>query len=312
MSQLYKVGIAVGLLVVAAAPSVLSAYYVSFLINLLMYISVAASWNLFSGFTGYPSLGQGLFFGIGAYAFAVVTTTLMLHPIVGFLTALVVATVLAACLGLLLLRARIRMAYFAIVMLGFNEIFQTLVANSKPLGSSYGLTLPPMSSALLAYYFLLAVALGTVATTALITRSPIGFGLKSIVADEVAAEITGINTPVLKIGMFIASAAPLGLSGAMIAWYWSYIDPYMAFDLNLSFEMLVMAVFGGVGTVTGPVLGAIFICVVKEALSNSIPHVHPIVFGVLVLGLIIWRPGGLIEVFDRYSIKVAGTKKVTA
>lgn len=217
--------------------------------------------------------------------------------------AAVFAALGALILGLTLLSTRIRVAYFAIVMLGFNEIFKTLVANTKSLGSSYGLTLPALSSSLIAYYFLLGLSIFVVAAGTMIARHPLGLGLRAIVADEVAAEVSGMNTAGHKIGMFVLSGTLISLCGGMIAWYWSYIDPFMAFDLALSFEMLVMAVFGGIGTVLGPVLGAVFICLVKEVLSTSIPHLHTIVFGVLVLGLIIWRPGGLIQVVDTVAAR---------
>lgn len=286
------------LVATALLPLWSSAYLISFFINMLMYIAMAASWNLFSGMTGYASLGHGLFFGIGAYAFAVSTVTLGLHPIIGFIAAALIAAFCALLLGLALLTTRIRVAYFAIVMLGFNEIFKTLVANTKAIGSSYGLTLPPMPTNLIAFYFLLVLAVAVVAITYAISRLPLGLGLRAIVADEVAAEITGMNTVVHKIGMFVLSSVPISLCGGMIAWYWSYIDPYMAFDLILSFEMLVMAVFGGFGTVFGPVLGAVFTCIVKELLSTSIPHLHTIIFGAMVLALIIWRPGGLIQIIN--------------
>lgn len=282
----------------AAVPAFSSSYYVSFLINMFMYIVVSSSWNIFSGMTGYASLGHGLFFGIGAYSFAISTTTLGLNPVIGFIMAAAVAAFGALLLGLTLLTTRIRVAYFAIVMLGFNEILKTLVANTKSLGSSYGVTLPPLPSSLIAYYFLLGLAVAVVGIAHFISRRPLGLGLRAIVADEVAAEISGMNTVAHKIGMFVLSGALISLCGSMIAWYWSYIDPFMAFDLVLSFEMLVMAVFGGMGTVLGPVFGAVFICIVKEVLSTSIPHLHTIVFGAMVLALIIWRPGGLIQIVE--------------
>jgi len=86
------------------------------------------------------------------------------------------------------------------------------------------------------------------------------------------------------------------LAGAMIAWNWSYIDPYMAFDLVVSFEMVVMTMFGGIGSVWGPVLGAVAMAVLREVLSTSIPHFHAIIFGILVMALILWAPGGIAEV----------------
>lgn len=289
-----------------ALPSWGSAYAISFLVSMFMYVVLAGSWNLFSGMTGYASLGQGLFFGLGAYAFGVATVLLDLHPAAGIALAAVVSGTGAVLLGFVLLTTRIRVAYFAIVMLGFNEVAKTVVANIKAIGSSSGLTIPPLSSNFIAYYFLLVLAVGVTAMAYVIKRTRWGLGLKAILADEVAAEVTGVGTVAHKMVMFVLSAIPIGLAGSMIAWYWSYIDPYMAFDLAVSFDMVVMAIFGGVGTVMGPVLGAVIMSVVKEGLSTSIPQFHTIVFGVLVLVLIIWCPGGVIQVVNALRRRLKG------
>ena len=298
MSAPMKWVIAVVIAAACALPAWSSSYVNSFLVSVFMYVALAGSWNLFSGTTGYASLGHGIFFGLGAYAFAVSTVSLGWHPLAGFALAVAVPGIGALLLGLVLLTTRIRVAYFAIVMLGFNEIAKTIVANTKAIGSSYGLTIPPLSSHLVAYYFLLALAVGVTALAYWINRTQWGLGLKAILADEVAAEVTGVGTVAHKMAMFVLSAMLIGPAGAMIAWYWSYIDPYMAFDLLVSFEMVVMAVFGGAGTVFGPVLGAVLMSVVKEGLSTSIPQFHTIIFGVLVLVLIIWYPGGVIQAVE--------------
>ena len=283
-----------------------SAYAISFLVSVLMYVALAGSWNLFSGMTGYASLGQGLFFGLGAYAFGVSTVLLKWHPVVGIVLAAAVSEVAAVLLGLVLLTTRIRVAYFAIVMLGVNEVVKTVVTNIKAVGSSSGLTIPPLSTNLIAYYFLLFLAIGVTALSYLIKHSRWGLGLKAILADEVAAEVTGVGTVAHKMAMFVLSGTLIGPAGAMIAWYWSYIDPYIAFDLSVSFDMVVMSIFGGVGTVMGPVLGAVIISGVKEALSTSIPQFHTIIFGVLVLGLILWCPGGLMQVYRILHRRITG------
>jgi len=275
-----------------------SPYAISLLVSVFLYVALAGSWNLFSGMTGYASLGHGIFFGMGAYAFAIATVLLHWHPAAGFLLAALVPGAGAVLLGFVLLTTRIRVAYFAIVMLGFNEITKTVVANVEAFGSSSGLTIPPLSSNVFAYYFLLVLAVAVTAVAYAIRRSRWGLGLKAILADEVAAEVSGVGTVAHKMAAFVLSAVPIGLAGAMTAWYWSYIDPYMAFDLAVSFEMLVMAIFGGVGTVMGPVLGAVIMTLVKEALSTSIPQFHTIFFGVLVLVLIIWCPGGVIQAVE--------------
>ena len=306
MSVPMKWAIAAVVAALFVLPSWGSAYAISFLVSMFMYVALAGSWNLFSGMTGYASLGQGLFFGLGAYAFGVATVLLNWHPAAGIVLAAVVSGTGAVLLGFVLLTTRIRVAYFAIVMLGFNEVAKTVVANIKAIGSSSGLTIPPLSSNLIAYYFLLVLAVGVTAMAYVIKRTRWGLGLKAILADEVAAEVTGVGTVAHKMLMFVLSAIPIGLAGSMIAWYWSYIDPYMAFDLALSFEMVVMAIFGGVGTVMGPVLGAVIMSVVKEGLSTSIPQFHTIVFGVLVLVLIIWCPGGVIQVVDALRRRLKG------
>jgi branched-chain amino acid transport system permease protein len=298
MSAALRCALAAVVLLMLALPMWLSSYGISFCVGMFMSIAIAGSWNLFSGTTGYASLGHGIFFGIGAYTFAVSVVLLKLHPALAFVLTAAVPGVVALVMGFVLLTTRIRIAYFAIVMLGFNEIVKTVFANIKAIGSANGLTLPPMPSNLIAYYFLLALAVAIPAATYAISRSRVGLGLRAIVADEVAAETVGIGTVAHKMAMFVLSAVLLGLTGGMIAWYWSYIDPYMAFDLAVSFDMLVMAVFGGVGTVLGPVLGAVVMTVFKEALSTSIPQFHTIIFGAIVIVLIIWRPGGVIEVFS--------------
>jgi branched-chain amino acid transport system permease protein len=279
---------------------------------MFMYIAIAGCWNLFSGMTGYASLGHGIFFGIGAYTFAVSVVLLKLHPVLSFVLAAVVPGVAALLMAFVLLTTRIRIAYFAIVMLGFNEIAKTIFANIKAIGSANGLTIPPMSTNLIAYYFLLAVAVGVTALAWGISRSRWGLGLRAILADEVAAETTGIGTVAHKTAMFVLSAVMLGLTGGMIAWYWSYIDPYMAFDLAVSFDMLVMAVFGGVGTVMGPVLGAIVMTVFKEWLSTTIPQFHTIIFGALVVVMILWRPGGVIQIFEGLRTRLSTRRRPPA
>ena len=243
--------------ILAVLPPWMSGYHVSLLMSVFMYVALAGSWNLFSGMTGYVSLGHGLFFGIGAYTFAIATSIFNAPPAIGLVLGVIVCGLIAFLVGLALLTARIRIAYFAVVMLGLNEITRTIVANTKSIGSSYGLTLPNMTSRYFAYYLLLGLAVTVTAFAYGVRQSRWGYGLKAILADEVAAETTGVRTVAHKLAMFVASAVFIGMAGAVIAWNWSYVDPSMAFDLTVSFDMLVMAMFGGFGTVAGPVLGAV-------------------------------------------------------
>jgi branched-chain amino acid transport system permease protein len=281
---------------VGMLPLWVSSYFVSFLITVFMYVTLAGSWNLFSGMTGYISLGHGLFFGIGAYAFAIGIVIMRLDPFLCLVLSVVASGVGALLLGLVLLTTRLRIAYFAMIMLGLNEITKTIVANIKAIGASYGLTIPPLPNSLVAYYFMFGLAICVTLFAFSLQKSRWGYGLKAILADEVAAEVTGVGTVTHKMGVFVVSACFPALAGAMIGWYWSYIDPYMAFDLVVSFDMVVMAMFGGIGTVFGPVIGAVVMSSLKEVLSTSIPHFHTIIFGILLALLMIWQPGGMIQV----------------
>jgi branched-chain amino acid transport system permease protein len=292
--------------VLAVAPGWLSPYHASLLMTVFMYVALAGSWNLFSGMTGYVSLGHGLFFGLGAYSFAIGTSILKLPPVAGLVLGIVCPGVVGFVIGLVLLRARIRVAYFAVVMLGLNEITKTIVANVKAIGSSYGLTVPGVPNRYLGYYVLLGIAAAVTSFAWALKRSRWGYGLRAILNDEVAAEATGIHTVAHKLAMFVASAVFIGLTGAMICWNWSYVDPYMAFDLTVSFDMLVMAMFGGFGTVVGPVFGAALMSLVKEVLSSSWPQIQPIIFGVLVIVLILWCPGGVIQAFELARTRLRG------
>lgn len=283
---------AAGLAVLVALPAIASDYALSFLILLFLAVSLAQSWNLLSGLTGYFSLGHGLFFGVGTYA----TTVLMVRSAVPFWPALlagaVVALLVAAGLGLLLLRTRVRIAYFAIVTLGLNEICRVIVLNSEYLGTSAGFTLPPISR-IASYYAVLVLAAGATALVWGFRLSRTGLGLSAIRQDEEVAEAMGVNTSALKVRAFVMSAIVPALAGGLMARYWSYVDPYMAFDLLVSFNMAIIAVFGGVGTVWGPVLGAGVIVGATELLWTKLPRLHGLVFGLLLLAVVLVAPGGL-------------------
>lgn len=287
-------------ILLAMAPLVLSGYSVVFTLTLLLYACYAQAWNLFSGLTGYLSLGHGVFVGIGAYTFALA----ILKGSLSWPVALLLGGGLAALCGYLaslaVMRVRLGVVYFAVIMLGLNQILLTLVANSKALGASYGFTLPAMSNPVLAYYVLLALAAALAACTAYIKRSRASLALGALLADEEAAEVAGVNVRGLKIALCTISAGFLGMTGGIVAWYWSYIDPYMVFDLIISFRMVLMTVFGGSGTLWGPLVGATVMTGLDEVLSTSLPNLHTILFGIVVVCIVLWLPGGLVQFGSRY------------
>jgi branched-chain amino acid transport system permease protein len=256
---------------------------------------MSSSWNIFCGFTGYISLGHGMFFGMGAYAFALATVKWGWPFYYSIVIAAIIPSFLAFTIALILLTIRIKVAYFAMITLGFNEIFQAVCANSVFLGESYGFTIPPIPHLYVPYYIMLSAGVVLVSGTFILQRSHVGLALKSILQDEEVAETTGINTTRLKIIFFVLSGIFPGIAGAIMSWFWSYIDPYMGFNLVLSFQVAIMAILGGMGTVFGPVIAAVFLSLLIEILSTNVAHFHNIIFGLLVTVVIILSPRGLNE-----------------
>jgi len=296
-------GLVSGLLVLVLVPHFASRYMISFLILIFMYITLANSWNMLAGYAGYVSLGHGVFFGIGGYTFALCIMKLGFNIFLALIMSSIVTAMFALLIGLVLMTTRIRIAYFAIMTLGLNEIFKIVIANTESLGASYGFTLPPIPTLLIPYYIFLGLAILSVLVIVWIDKSNFGLGLKSILQDEEVAESIGVSTSKYKIMVFILSSIFPGVSGGAIAWFWSYIDPYLAFDLAISMDCAIMTIFGGSGTIWGPVIGAGFLRILVEMLWVKIPYFHAIIYSILLILIVIWAPGGLVELFRRLNNK---------
>jgi branched-chain amino acid transport system permease protein len=288
-----------GLAALLLAPAIANEYVRSFLLILYMYVAMALSWNMLSGYTGYLSFGQGVFFGIGAYTFAVLVTKFHVPLPVALIFAGVAPALVAVGLGLVFMRVRIRVAYFSLATLGLNEIVKTVVTGADWIGGNNGMTLPTPPYPWLLYYLSLGTALLTLAVAAWIDRSAFGLGLRAILQDEEAAEATGVPTFHCKLLVFVLSAVFPGVLGAIIGWHWSYIDPNMAFDLSISFDMAVMTLFGGIGTLWGPVVGAVVMGGLGDELRVYLPNLHGLIYGLLVLAMVVFAPGGIMQLGGR-------------
>ena len=283
-------------LFLVSLPMWTSTYIHSFMIDLMTFAILAQSWNLFSGYTGYISLGHGVFFGVGIYAFALSVAKLGWSPYLAVLWGGVVAALLAVVFGLIFLWVRIKIAYFALITLGLSEIVRAVVQNTAALGGAQGTTTPLLPTPLLAYYYQMALTILVTLTAYLVKRSRLGLGLRAVHADEVAAEASGVNAFRHKFTVFVLSAVFSGLTGAMTVWFWSYTEPDQAFNIIVSFNMLIMPLFGGVGTVPGPLVGAAVMGVASELLSTRFPFVHATFFGLVVILMVIFWPGGIIQI----------------
>jgi len=297
--------IAFGLALAALAalgPFVGSQYHQAFLLQLFMMVALAQSWNLISGMTGYVSFGHAAFFGVGAYA----GTLFIQH---GFPWWLAIANgsliALAVSVPLGFLTLRLRGAYFAVAMLGLNEVARivaTLWVDLTRGGSGITLQpalLPPLT---VNYYLMLLLAIAATAIVARVYHSRFGLELRAIREDEGAAEMIGVNTTRGKLVAFVLSALIPGAAGTVNVMYTSYINPSSAFDPSLNIQMIVMAMFGGSGTVWGPVLGASIVMGLREMLWAQYPALHLMFLGAMLLAVVLFLPGGIISLFTRKKV----------
>lgn len=283
--------ILVGLLVL---PLLLPSYRTAFLLLTFMYVTLTSSWNLISGFTGYVSFGHAAFFGFGAYAGALLMLRLGVHWLAAALAGGILALALAVPLGYVLLR--LRGPYFAIAMLGLGAAFEVIAASWVDLTrGGAGLNLPPTLNLHQVYYAMAAAMVAVVLLAYWIIRSRYGMRLLAIREDEDAADALGIDTTFHKVSAFALSAFFPAFEGGIYAWHLGYIDPNSVFRPILSISMVIMAMFGGVGTVSGPIIGGIALSLIAEALWARLPEFHRGVYGLLIIVVVLFMPGGLIQ-----------------
>ncbi len=306
MKRLRREMLLLGLCVVLALVplSATPTYVVSLLLFIFMFIALAESWNILSGYTGYVSFGHVVFFGTGAYAAAIAITRYGLPWIPAVLLGGIAASLLALVIGYPCLR--LKGPYFAIAMLGLSEVARLLALYLEPLtGGGMGISRirpPTPDPTPVAYWAMGLIALVVVGVTYAIDRAQFGLRLKSIREDEVAAEAMGINTTVYKMYAFLLSAIFPGIVGGIHAYYLSYIEPDTTFALLYTINMAIMTIFGGQGTVFGPVLGAIALYLISEAVWIRFPFLHLVLFGLVIMVVVLFMPRGVLGLFGARGV----------
>lgn len=281
---------------VAGVQTGLTGYGNAFGISLLSYIAMAFAWNIISGYTGYISLGHIAFYGIGGYTAALLIhgsgTSWGLAAVAGG----VVSALISLPLGVVMLR--LRGAYFAVGTLALVPVLRSMASAWSGLTNGpEGIYVPPILALGPVFRALLAVAVACLVGTWLVDRSVLGLRLKAIRDDEQAARSLGVTATRYKTAAFVASALVMGLVGGIQAWYISFIDPASAFSLKMNLNMVVMALAGGPGTVFGPLVGAVVLGSLGEALWARFPNLYPAIFGLLVMALVLYAPDGLMAAF---------------
>lgn len=298
MKRLLLAGFTVLLVVLAFYPMQGTGYGVRTMLQLFMWIALAQSWNLISGLTGYVSFGHVAFFGMGAYTTAILVTKLGWPWLAACLAGGVTAMALALVIGWPCLR--LKGPYFAIAMLGLNEVLRVIVSYYEGLtGGGSGLSMPTLHASVPIYYAMGLVALAVTALTYLIITSRFGLRLMTIREDEVAAEAMGIDTFRHKLYAFLLSAVGPGIVGGLAARDQGYIEPLSVFPLITTITMIVMALFGGKGTIWGPVLGAVVLFTFQELVWAHFIYLHQLFFGAIIVAVVLLMPRGILGVLQQ-------------
>jgi len=298
VKRLFLPALCLILIVLAIYPIKGTGYGVRFMLQLFMWIALAQSWNLISGLTGYVSFGHIAFFGMGAYTAGILIVKLAWPWLWASLAGGVGAVVLALVIGWPCLR--LKGPYFAIAMLGLNEVLRVAVSYFEGLtGGGSGLSLPALYASVPIYYAMGLVALAVTGLTYVIVTSRFGLRLMTIREDEVAAEAMGIDTFRYKLYAFLLSAVGPGIVGGLAARDQSYIEPISVFPLIMTITMIVMVLFGGKGTIWGPVLGAVLLFTLQEMIWARFIYLHQLLFGAIIITVVLLMPRGILGVLQQ-------------
>ncbi len=301
---------AIGVLVFL--PFIESAYALRLGTIACMYAVMAVSWTVVGGFAGYPSFATAAFFGLGAYAGGILVARgmpfVMAASIAGFL-----AFMVAFLMGTVLLR--LKGHYFAIGSLAVVEVLRELANSSTELtGGGMGLNVPMafsgevMATASYFYWAMWALLVVTFVAAWLIERSKLGFGLACIRQNETAADMIGVNGTLYKSLAFALSAVFVAVAGAIYAAWMNYIEPPDVFDILYSVKPIVMALIGGLGSISGAVWGAVLFLGIEELLWRNLLEMHSAVLGLLIVLLLLFLPNGLMSISRQWRARGRGVK----
>lgn len=276
-----------------AVPYLGSEYALSFTIQLLVFTILAYSWNLIGGYAGYTHFGQVCFFGLGGYTGALLIKAGMAWYFAVPLAALA-GILLAIPLGAAMLR--LKGPYFAIGMFGLTRVLESFVLgfDSVTHGGT-GLYLVPLGDLKPVYFTLVGLALLMMLGTWRLDNSRLGLKLLAIREDEQAADALGVRTTRLKIGTFVVSAIAPAAVGALYAVYLGFIDPPTAFSPVMELTTIAIVLLGGMGTVLGPLVGAVVLSVVNELLWARFPEYYLAIVGMLILLAVLYMPRGIVN-----------------
>jgi branched-chain amino acid transport system permease protein len=304
-------------------------YITGIMISVLMMAALSSAWNILGGYAGQYSFGHAAYFGAGAYTTMILITLYNLNPIFCMAAGIVVACIIALITGSIVFR--LRGHYFALASIAVAEIVRLSVLNFEFTGGAQGILLSDLSlwgldlnSKNPFYYGMLLVLVVTLTITAWLRKSKTGFYLQAIREDQDAAASLGINISFYKNRALLISAALTSVLGSLYGLYIRFIDTSAVLDLRLSIEIILTAIIGGVGTLWGPVVGALLLVPLAEVLRSNLlgdalvkarlvsetsgmglflkenlAHAHVLVYGIITVLCILYLPKGIFGLFRR-------------
>jgi branched-chain amino acid transport system permease protein len=282
-------------------------YYYRTLSTIFLWVGLASAWNLTSGFTGYIDFGAVGYFGVGNYA----TALLMTRAGIPFFPSIMIGGILSGLLALFIGRytMKLRGAYFGIATLAFAEAAKQIILefdrtfNVRFFEGSQGITLPIAHDETFFYYTFLIVASLVVVLVFTLDRNKFGYALKAIKEAEDSAELAGIDTRRYKVSVYALTAVLIGVLGGINAYWLTYISPLDVFNVIHTINMIIMALFGGSGTVFGPVIGAFVLTIANEVIGSRLLYTWLLMLGMILLVVVVFLPRGMIGLISLKRLK---------
>jgi branched-chain amino acid transport system permease protein len=289
-SKIAAVALAMLVALLAAVPWLVSDYGLGFMVNLMCYLVLTIAWALFSGTTRYVSLATAAFFGLGAYTVAMLVKEMPIYATFG--VALVLGTVMALLVGLVTLR--ISGMFFVVFGFGLSELMREVliwweINQTKTLGRY---VFVPFDTTLI-YWHLLGLAVLVFLMGWLLRRTRLGIALLVIGDDETMARQAGINVPLAKVAIFVVSSVFMTVVGAVMAPRFGYLTPNFAFNPLISFQVVIMALLGGMQRLWGPVLGVVPLMLLSELLQVRFPFWYSVFLGLVFMIIVYFLPRGI-------------------
>jgi branched-chain amino acid transport system permease protein len=314
MKNIKLVALICGAIFVLGFPLVVStSYYVHILFMVYLFAALGVGWNLIGGYGAQLSLGHSVFFAIGAYVPVLLMLNYNISPLIGGFVGVGLAVLAAALIGLPCFR--LRGPYFALATIAAAEITRTLLLHFQNVtGGANGLPIPfrgenafnlQFATKAPYYYMALALLVAVFLLVRYLEKERIGLYLAAIREDQDAAESLGVKTMNIKLMAFMLSAAIAAAAGQIYAYTVAYIDPDGVASINLSVEIAIVVIVGGIGKLWGPVLGSAVVILLTELTNIYLGAMRSgaslVLYGLLLIVVILMRPDGLISLFDRFS-----------